>query len=393
MVRRPGEWHRLIESVSKDDRETVHGETGQVPAMIPATPMLDDIARQPEVLRSLGLRLGAFRAAGARLLGDGPVRRVVVTGCGDGLFAAEAVAGFAERLGLDWRATGAMEVLVAPDRLSPEDRVVAISMSGNVDRTVEAATLAESRGVPMLALVNGDGGRLGRIADAMVSLDLPDLAPFLCGTASYTATILALMAIADGLAGRETAALAAPDLPEAVAASIRAARAAMPGVAAAVTGGVRFLSAGPGIGTARYGAAKLVELTRAPAWPGELEEFAHSQFWAMPASDLVVCIATDPVLAGYARESCKALAAMGVLTLAIDTAACPVDTARHRVTVQAAEPVLTPLLAAPPLQLFGYHLARAQGLDPDRRPHLKNDEERFRVSRMLTRRSLLGTGL
>lgn len=361
--------------------------------MIPATPMLDDIARQPEVLRGLGARLADFRAAGVRLRGTGPVRRVVIAGCGDGLFAAEAATGHAEGLGLDWRPTGAMDVLVAPHRLAPEDRVVAISMSGNVDRTVEAATLAEGRGVPMLALVNGDGGRLGRIADSIVSLDLPDLAPFLCGTASYTATILALMAIADGLAGAETAALSAPALPETMAASIRAARAVVPGVAAGVTGGVRFLSAGPGIGAARYGAAKLVELTRAPAWPGELEEFAHSQFWAMPARDLVVCIATDAVLADYARESCRALAAMEVPTMAVDTVEWPVDTALHRVTLPVSDARLSPMLAAAPLQLLGYHLAKAQGLDPDRRPHLKNDEQRFRVSRMLTRRSLLGTGL
>jgi hypothetical protein len=37
-------------------------------------------------------------------------------------------------------------------------------------------------------------------------------------------------------------------------------------------------------------------------------------------------------------------------------------------------------------------LARAPGLDPDTRAHLKGDALRFRVSRMLTRRSLIGTG-
>lgn len=35
----------------------------------------------------------------------------------------------------------------------------------------------------------------------------------------------------------------------------------------------------PDAATVRNGAAKLVELTRVPAWHADLEEFAHSGFW------------------------------------------------------------------------------------------------------------------
>jgi hypothetical protein len=50
------------------------------------------------------------------------------------------------------------------------------------------------------------------------------------------------------------------------------------------------------------------------------------------------------------------------------------------------------VLSAIPLQRLAYALAEAGGLDPNTRLHLKGDDTRFRVSRLLTRRSLIGTG-
>lgn len=343
-----------------------------------------DIARQPEVLRAMLAAPDRFLAAGAGIAPGGG--RLFVAGCGDGLFAAEAASSFAAALGLDWRALGALDLLLATERLTAADRVVCVSMSGNVDRTVEAAAAA-SRRAPVLALVNGTGGRLGRVAGDLVSLDLPELAPFLCGTASYTATLAALMLIAAGAAGRaEAASLLAP-VPGAIAAALAAPLYATP------PGGVRLLSAGAHAGTVRYGAAKFVELTRIPAWSADLEEFAHSQYWAMPRTDLVVVVASDGVLAERAAETCAALAELGVMTLAIDVADAPVATATTRVTLPPLAATVAPLAAAVPLQRLAYDLAEATGLDPATRRHLKEDAERFRVSRLLTRRSLIGTGL
>jgi glucosamine 6-phosphate synthetase-like amidotransferase/phosphosugar isomerase protein len=350
-------------------------------------PMLADIARQPAVLRELGARAPAFLAAGREVLTPGAGGRVIVAGCGDGLFAAEAVAAHACGLGLDWRPMGALDLVLTAPRLRPSDRVVCISMSGNVDRTVEAATATAQAGAPILALVNGGGGRLGAIAKQKISLDLADLAPFLCGTASYTATMLALAMLASGAAGRDQG----PDV-ETLAQAVAAADEASLGLNLPAPTGVRLLAAGADRGTVAYGAAKFVELTRIPAWSADLEEFAHSQYWAMPTGDLVAMIATDPVVAGYAQASCEALGRLGVATLAIDTAAVPVTAAGRRITVEKVGEALQPLVNAVPMQHLAYRLSLATGLDPNRRTHLKADEARFTVSRMLTRRSLIGTG-
>ncbi|MFN7192725.1 MAG: SIS domain-containing protein [Rhodospirillales bacterium] len=356
--------------------------------MMTPSPMRADIARQPDMLAAFAARAEGFAALGRKVLAPGDGGRLWITGCGDGLFAAIAASRWATECGLDWRPIGAMDMVLAANRLRPSDRVIAISMSGNVDRTVEAARAVAAAGVTMLALVNGNGGRLGEIAGAKISLDLADIAPFLCGTASYTATLTALLALAAGAASCNPPDLAAPI------AAQRAALAASDGAFAglAVPTGVRVLSAGNDIGTAQYGSAKFVELTRIPAWSGELEEFAHSQYWAMPTQDLVVVLAGDAALAAYADESCAALGELGVATLAIDTLSTPVVRATRHITLPDVPPSLFALAACVPLQILASTLARASGLDPDTRTHLKSDGQRFKVSRMLTRRSLLGTG-
>lgn len=347
--------------------------------------MRADIARQPEVIAALLRRAPEFLEAGARLA-PGEGGRLFVAGCGDGAFAAEAASGLASDLGLDWRPIGALDLLLGAHRLRPSDRVIVISMSGNVDRTVAAAEAAIASGVGVLALVNGAGGRLGAIAPHRISLELADITPFLCGTASYTATIAALMLLAAGAAGRM-------EVPETIA-SVLPAMAAATGLAVAepVPAGVRLLSAGADAGTVRYGAAKLVELTRVPAWYGDLEEFAHSQYWATPTTDLIVVVAAERLLAELAVGTCAALAALGMRCLAIDTETTAVLTASRRLTLSPVPPALAPLATAIPLQRLAHDFAIQGGLDPDTRWHLKQDEARFRVSRMLTRRSLVGTG-
>ncbi len=358
----------------------------------PDGPMAADIARQPAVLRTLLARADEFAAFGAASLAPAPGGRVVVTGCGDGLFAAAAMAGFArDRLGLAWCAEGAMTVaLGAAGRLGAQDRVLAISMSGNVDRTVEAATAAAASGARVAVLCNGAGGRLGQIAAARVSLDIADLAPFLCGTTSYTATLLALALIAAGAAGAQVPHAGLAAAIDAVAASLVPDIAAIAGPAPR---GVRILTAGADTGTAQYGAAKLVELTRTPAWAGDIEEFAHSQFWAVERGELIIMLAPSRAIAAYANANARALGAMGLRVVSVETAEAPVPAASARVGLGPIDADVAPIASAVVLQRLAHHIARATGFDPDTRRHLKDDGARFAASRAMTRRSLLGTGL
>jgi fructoselysine-6-P-deglycase FrlB-like protein len=376
-------------------------------------PMLDDIRRQPECLARLLARTDEFGAIGRRALVPGPGGCLYAVASGDGWFAARAVSRAARRgLGLPWRATSALPFLAydAPN-LTPADRVVVISMSGDVDRTNEAWLAARARGAPGLVLTNGRGGRLAEAAALTVSLDIPALAPFLCGTSTYTGTVLALTLLLLGASARDAADARRVDpawrptpaaigaalgrLPELLVDADRAAteiaeRAARPG--APSTPGVRILGAGPHLATAEYGVAKLVELTRVPGWSDDVEEFAHRQFWSADPGNLIVYLVPNVVLAARTTDAAAALAEMGFETWALESGGHPAPTATRRLALPATPEWLAALLLPVPLQLLAYRLARATGLDPDTRTHLRDDCARFRVSRLLTRRALVDTG-
>ncbi len=343
---------------------------------------LQDIARTPAVLDALADRAPELGGFTRHHLTPDPGGRLFVYGCGDGLVAAEAVAS------RDIVAVTALDMLAyrAPE-LTQADRVLAVSMSGNVDRGVEAAQAVTSRGVKLALLTNTDGGQLGATGAPRFSLAIPTIKHFLCGTATYTGTLFALMQIAASLAGRSP-----PPSPAA----------AMEGLAAALVNGltpipaafsgVRFLSAGPNRATAAHGSAKLVELTQLPTWPADIEEFAHSQFWSASPGELIVTIVTNEVTAALANHAARVLGDMGFTTLAVAAASTPVPASRYCVELPAVAEVLSPLVAATAVQVLAWHLSLGAGLDPDTRAHLKDDVMRFSTSRRLTRHAMVGTG-
>ncbi|MCR9087587.1 MAG: hypothetical protein NXH97_12685 [Rhodobacteraceae bacterium] len=365
----------------------MNSQPEQPHGVAPAAPMLADIDRQPAVLRGLATRLDEVAGfCSEHRLAPGSGGRIVAFGSGDGWFAARSVAGVTGASGLE--VSGG----VGP-ALTRADRAVAISMSGNVDRTVEAAEVAQATCGVAVSLTNSDGGRLSDLGLPNISLKLPDMAKFLCGTSSFTAT-RAMLGLIAGLAqgvppGRLRARLEATAdamdslLPRAHAVAREAAM-----VAPAVPG-LRYLSCGPaGIAVADYGAAKIVELSGTPVWSDDVEEFAHRQYWTMQRGEMVVMLPTSPAVGEIAAASAEALKAMDVRTLAI--APEGMVAAGDWVLDWPASDAVDPLaLAAVATQLFGYHWAAATGFDPDRRMHLKTDTERFKTSRRLTRRSLL----
>ena len=55
-------------------------------------------------------------------------------------------------------------------------------------------------------------------------------------------------------------------------------------------------------------------------------------------------------------------------------------------------PAWSPLALSFPIQLIAYYWALKDGLDPDTRRHLQEDEFRFRMSRRLSRKTLVQPG-
>ena len=352
----------------------------------PSTPMLQDIRRQAATLPAILARRGEIADFASAHLAPAGNGRTTVFGSGDGWFAARAAlaqgARVQARSGLDF-------VLNVAPRLTDDDRALAISMSGNVDRTLEGGQVALARGARLSILTNGAGGRLGKLGCPALSLDIVDIAPFLCGTSSYTATLAALqLAINDERFAPALAELV-PHLEEFIEAADRFAQYCV--VARGQRTGYRFLGVGTSVATADYGAAKFVEVTRTPAWSDDIEEFAHRQYWSMGVEEVVVLLPTDARSAAYADATADALSDLGMATIALEPEGAPVSSAAYRLALPGNDRTAA-LTQAIALQFLAYHAGIASGTDPNRREHLKNDSTRFAVSRKLTRRSLLGTG-
>jgi glucosamine 6-phosphate synthetase-like amidotransferase/phosphosugar isomerase protein len=336
-------------------------------------------------------RMAEFRvkadAAGTETKG-----RVYAFGSGDGWFAARAATDFArQRLGLRYKAASALEMLAyAAPKLGPDDLAIAISMSGTADRTNEAAEAIRGRGASVLALTNGAGGNLGKIADSKISLDMTDLAPFLTGTAKYTASLLGLLLLLQGVAGKTDDELTAAiqTLPHVVGEAEAFARAQAAVLSSRPVTGIRILSSGCNLATADYGTAKFLKLVPLPITADDIEEFAHRQFWSTPADDLVIYIAMNPAAARCATGSAAALNSMGMRTIAIDTPSSPVTTAAGRFTLPEIGEALSPLLSAIPIQFLSYFISLAAGGNPDISQDV-GDPARFHAAQLLSRRQEL----
>nr|WP_321983950.1 SIS domain-containing protein [uncultured Lichenicoccus sp.] len=360
--------------------------------LIPA--MLADILRQRDVLDTLYARRASFLALGRDLLRPRSGGRLFAFGCGDGWAAARAVAGVTPAgFGLRLEAATSLGMLVEPG-LAPraKDRAIAISMSGSVDRTNAAADAVTAAGGTCVALSNTDGGQLGQRVRAVAALEVHDIAPFLTGTSRYSATVLALMLLMAGAGSMPDALqpeimqpILEADLPVALSEIDASCRVLAARLIADGLRGVRVLGAGTEWGTAEYGAAKLVKLFDGPVWAGEIEEYAHSQFWSARRDELVILLAGTPTAALIAENTASALAAAGMRSLAIEASGVAVPTASYRLTLPAMPPVLSPLFMPAPLQLFAYHLAIAAGKDPNV-PQDEGDPDRFLAAQMLSRR-------
>ena len=102
----------------------------------------------------------------------------------------------------------------------------------------------------------GKVGRVGGLGIPKISLNLPSLAPFLCGTASYMATLAALALLVSDCGLPE-------EMSGILSAVVEGARTVVPDWPLNPPG-LRYLAVGRDLATADYGAAKIVEVGRAP---------------------------------------------------------------------------------------------------------------------------------
>lgn len=216
--------------------------------------------------------------------------RIVVTGSGDSLFGARALAGPFRSRGIELLPQ--YPLAIAAQQALPSDRtLVAISFSGTAQRTVAAAERAAADGLHVIAVTSETGSPLADIANEVVPIDWSSHSRELPHCADHVATMAALVATIEGLAGLEFNLSALDAFDDASSAAAETARSVSSRVTQASW--IHFLAAGEEFAIAQYAAAKLWESQGQRATAFELEEYGHGPHMMTDVQDAVVILATD----------------------------------------------------------------------------------------------------
>ena len=308
---------------------------------------------------------GHVRELADWLAGRG-VEHLYLTGCGDSAFAGMAATlAFRRHSRLRVHAVHALDFARYDVRyLPPDSALLAISYSGKVGRTVEAARQASTFGTPVIALTGDAAGPLASVADRILPLKVPTLG-FSPGTSTYTGMLCTLIELArrtprdgTGDALRD----ACEQLAGQAAKTLDGCHDAAAEIAARLVTGrfVTFLGAGPNEATARFGAAKLFEGSQQIAVATNVEEWAHEEYFITRPNDPVVIVAPTGAARDRAWEILSELEFIGADAVVVSDVEPPGRAGFLRLAAGAPEE-LSPVLAALPLAQLGFQLARLAG--------------------------------
>lgn len=373
---------RLLErgQIARDLLAGGHEATEARPDRVPTTsPDQDDygietmnreIATIPDVIAAQFTDPGGHVRELAGWLADRGIEHLYLTGCGDSAFAGQAATlAFRRHSRLRVHPVHALDFARYDVRyLPPASAVLAISYSGQVGRTTEAAKQAAAFGVPVIALTGRPSGehrgQLAAAADRILPVDVPTLG-FSPGTSTYIAMLCTLIELArqtspaDGAdvlrdECEQLAGLAAKTLDWCQDTAADLAGRTIPGRF------VTFLGAGPNEATARFGAAKLFEASQQIALATNVEEWAHEEYFITRPGDPVVVIAPAGAARDRAWEILSELEFIRADATVVSDVEPPGRAGFLRLAAGAPEE-LSPVLAALPLAQLGFHLARQAG--------------------------------
>lgn len=343
--------------------------------MTPAEVLLEEIREQPRAWRRLLARHEALVEAGARLAAlRPPLVRIAGHGTSD---HAAIYASYLLRVRCGWtvvRDSMSLPLYYGVAAAAPGELAIGISQSGETPDVVEWLERARGDGATTVAIVNGEGSSLARVADLALDVGAgPERS--IAATKTYTGTLAVLALLAAHAAGGARAAA------DALAEVADTAEGALPGferavepVAEALAGVERMYLVARGIEVASAAeiALKLTEVAYVGAKAMTATEMAHGPVAALDPSVPVWAVAardaTLPAVVEAARRARDARAPV----IAGGAAAGELHDAAHVLrTPPASDPLLAPLLSVLPGQLFARALALAKGIDPGAPRHLR----------------------
>jgi glutamine---fructose-6-phosphate transaminase (isomerizing) len=323
-----------------------------------------------------GVALEALGSISDEFLSD--VRRVVIVGCGTAYHA-----GLVGRYAIEWWSRLPVEMDIASEFryrnpvIGERDLVIGISQSGETADTLAAMRLARERGAKVLAVTNFRGSQATRDSDGVL-FTRAGLEIGVAATKTFVAQVAAMYLFALKLA-----ALRGTLEPE-VAASLSAELRSMPHSVATLledvddqvrtiaehwkdAGFFLYLGRHVGLPICLEGALKLKEVSYIPTDAYAAGEMKHGPIALLDERTPVVCVATDSPVLDKVLSNLAEVRARGahVIAVATEGSGQVAEYAEEVVEVPRTDWLLQPLLAAIPLQLMAYYIARARGLNVD----------------------------
>ena len=304
------------------------------------------------------------------------VRQIILTGSGDSYFAALAAApALRAWTGLPVNAMVSMEASRYVDHGQPPRSgrnrgllIIAISSSGEAARLIEAVQRLRTLGAITIAITAHDDSRLGQSAESILNIGIPPAAPA-PGTRSYVASVLGVLHLGIRIAEmlmcmtmeqadelrRELKRLSEPlnRLPalclEPIAEFVRVWDSVF---------AIDCVGSGPGLASASYAAAKLVEAAGLHAAAQDAEEFHHLNYFVddpghVPA---VLFAPSKAISKTRTRELIGILPQLGRPYLVITDALDFAPTANSVVLPEVRE-FFAPILHTVPAALLAAHAA------------------------------------
>jgi glucosamine--fructose-6-phosphate aminotransferase (isomerizing) len=260
----------------------------------------------------------------------------------------------------------------------PGDVVIGITQSGETADTLAAMRVARERGAHVVALTNIMGSQATRDSDGVI-FTRAGLEIGVAATKTHTAQIMALALFALKLgrlkwaltsAGAVELAEELRRLPDLVAGYLDSpAPAQVYEVAGRYFDRPFFLYLGRHVGVpvCFEGALKLKEISYIPTEAYPAGEMKHGPIALLDEGSPVVCVATDGHVFDKVVSNIQEVKARGARVIAVATEGNKVieEHADDVLWCPKTPPLLTPVTANIPLQLFAYAVARAKGLNVD----------------------------
>ncbi|RPF42879.1 glutamine--fructose-6-phosphate transaminase [Thermodesulfitimonas autotrophica] len=345
--------------------------------------MLKEIHEQPQVIRETlrGRIEGTEIAFPGLKLDPGflkSLRRLYITACGTAYHAGLIGKMLIERLvRIPVEADIASEFRYRDPLLGPGDLLVVVSQSGETADTLAALREAKAKGATVLAITNVVGSSVAREAhEVLYTWAGPEIA--VASTKAYVAQVVLFTLLAVYLARlRESA---PPELLRELAAGLPGLSETVQAVLAreeeiAALAGARkgwehtfFIGRGLDWAVACEGALKLKEISYIHAEAYAAGELKHGTLALVTEGVPVIALATQPALWEKMQSNIREVKARGADVLAVTGAKAAeiVAVADEAICLPPVHPLLAPVVAVVPLQLFAYYAAVARGCDVDR---------------------------